>query len=139
MLAGLDSLAYLTDALEADTPAVRDAAARALVHWCAGAPGRAAAFAEVLAGKATYTEAQRALVTALVGAPTKPPAEDTAAKLFELLRDSKLAVRELARLQLAKLDPVGAKESKYDALGENRALQARAWEQSYKRRTKGKE
>jgi hypothetical protein len=78
-------------------------------------------------------------VTALVGAPTKPPAEDTAAKLFELLRDSKLAVRELARMQLAKLDPVGAKESKYDALGENRALQARAWEQSYKRRTKGKE
>jgi hypothetical protein len=139
MLAGLDSLAYLTDALEADAPAVRDAAARALVHWCAGAPGRAAAFAEVLAGKATYTEAQRALVTALVGAPTKPPAEDTAAKLFELLRDSKLAVRELARMQLAKLDPVGAKESKYDALGENRALQARAWEQSYKRRTKGKE
>jgi hypothetical protein len=140
MLAGLDSLAYLIDALEADAPAVRDAAARALVHWCAGAPGRAAAFADMLAGKATYSDAQRALVTALVGAPTKPPAEDTAAKLFELLRDNKLAVRELARLQLAKLDPVGAKESKYDALGDNRALQARAWEQSFKKRAaKGKE
>jgi hypothetical protein len=140
MLAGLDSLAYLTDALESDASAVRDAAAKALVHWCAGAPGREAAFAEVLAGKATYTDVQRTLVTALVRAPTRPPAEDTPAKLFELLRDSKLAVRELARLQLAKLDPVGAKESKYDALGENRALQARAWEQAYKKRAaKGKE
>ena len=38
------------------------------------------------------------------------------------------------------LDPVGARESKYDALGENRALQARAWEQAYKKRAaKGKE
>jgi hypothetical protein len=139
MLAGADSLMYLTDDLEADAPAVRDAAAKALVHWCAGAPGREAAFSQVLAGKATYTENQRALVTALVRAPERPPAEDTVAKLFELLRDSKLAVRELSRLQLARLDPVGAKESKYDALGENRALQARSWETSFKRRLKGKE
>jgi hypothetical protein len=139
MLAGVDSLAYLIDALEADAPAVRDAAARALQHWCAGAPGREAAFAQVLSGKAAYTDPQRAFTTALVRAPERPPGEDTVAKLFELLRDTKLAIRELARMQLTKLDPAGAKEAGYDATNDRRAFQAQAWERSYRKRMKGKE
>jgi hypothetical protein len=135
----VDSLSYLIDALEADAPAVRDAAAKALQHWCAEAPGREAAFAQVLSGKAAYTDVQRAFVVALVRAPERPPTEETVTKLFESLRDTKLTVRELARMQLAKLDPVGAKEAGYDATNDRRAFQAQAWERSYRKRMKGKE
>jgi hypothetical protein len=139
MLAGVDSLNYLIDDLEADSAVVRDAAARALQHWCAEAPGREAAFTDVLAGKAMYSDGQRAFVTALVRGPELPPTEETIAKLFDLLRDSKLAVRELARMQLAKLDPVGAKETGYDALSDRRAFQAQAWDRAFRKRMKGKE
>jgi hypothetical protein len=139
MLAGVDSVGYLIDALEADAPAVRDAAARALVHWCAEAASREDALAQALAGKVMYTDAQRAFVVALVRAPESPVGENTVTRLFELLRYEKLGVRELARLQLTKLDPVSAKEGAYDALGDRRAFQAQAWERVYRKRMKGKE
>jgi hypothetical protein len=139
MLAGVDGVSSLVEALEMEPAPVRDAAARALQHWCAQAPGREGTLAAVLAEKAMYTDPQRALVTALVRGPERPPAEETITKLFELLRDSKPAVRELARTQLAKLDPAGAKEAAYDALSDRRAFQAQAWERSYRRRIKAKE
>ncbi|HKB05450.1 MAG TPA: hypothetical protein VKD90_24710 [Gemmataceae bacterium] len=110
MLAAQDSLSYLIDAVEADAAAVRDAAARSLQHWCAQEAGREEAFAQVLAMKAMYNEAQRLLVANLIQAPERPVAEKTVDRLFELLGNDKLAVRELARMQLAKLDPPGARE-----------------------------
>jgi hypothetical protein len=137
MLAAVDSLGYLIDALEADAPAVRDAAARALVHWCAQAPNREDALAQVLAGKVMYTEAQRAFVVALIGAPELPPADNVVNRLFELLRYERPSVRELARLQLTKLDPASAKEAGYDALSDRRAFQAQAWERAFRKKMKG--
>ena len=139
LLVGVDGLPFLIDALESDAAPVRDAAARALQHWVAQAPAREATFAAALADKAMYTDDQRDLVAALVRGPERPPAEGTVTKLFELLRDSKPAVRELARMQLATLDPVGAKEAGYDALSDRRAFQAQAWERSFRKRAKAKE
>lgn len=139
MLAGVDAPEMLVNALEADAAPVRDAAARALQHWCAAAPGRETAFAQVLADKPTYADAQRDLVAALVRAPESPPTEETVAKLIDLLRDSKLAVRELARMQLARLDAASAREAGYDAASDRRAFQAQAWERVLRKRVKGKE
>jgi hypothetical protein len=139
MLAAVDSLSYLIDALEADAAAVRDAATRALQHWCAQEAGREEAFAQVLAMKAMFNEAQRAVVVDLIHAPERPVAEKTVDRLFELLTNDKLAVRELARMQLARLDPPGARESNYDAGSERRGTQAGVWQKSWKKRVgKGK-
>jgi hypothetical protein len=136
MLAGVDGLAELIDLLEADTPAVRDAAAKALQHWCAEGPEREALFAAALANKAAYTDDQRAYVLALTRGPEQPPAEETVTRLFTLLKDSKLAVRELARMQLARIDPAGFKESGYDATGQQWPVRANAWANAFKKRAK---
>jgi hypothetical protein len=136
MLAAVDSLGYLLDAVEMDAAAVRDAAARALLHWCAQEPSRDAALAEVLGTKALFTDSQRASIVALVRGS---PSVDAADKLFELLRHDRLAVRELARMHLAKLDPAGARESRYDASSDQRATQAATWERVWKKKMKGKE
>jgi hypothetical protein len=138
MLAAVDSLTFLIDALEADHAAVRDAAAKALQHWCAEGADREAAFAQVLATKSAFNDPQRAFVIALIHAPDKPVDDKTVDRLFELLRNEKLAIRELSRMQIAKLDPAGAKEFAYDAQGERRALQAQAWERAFKKKVKDK-
>jgi hypothetical protein len=138
MLAAVDSLTFLIDALEADHAAVRDAAAKAIQLWCAEAPDREAAFVQALATKAAFVDAQRAFVIALIHAPDRPIDDKSVDRLFELLRSEKLAIRELSRMQLAKLDPAGAKEFNYDALGDRRALQAQAWERAFKKKAKDK-
>jgi hypothetical protein len=135
MLAAVDSLGYLIDALETDAAPVRDAAARALVHWCAQEPGRDAPLTESLQAKALFTDSQRALMVALV---RESPTADAADKLFELLRHDRLAVRELARMHLAKIDPAGAKESRYDAVADQRAMQSATWERVWKKKEKAK-
>jgi hypothetical protein len=99
-------------------------------------PDREGQFVEVLAGKAAYSDPQRATLRALLGAPDRPA--EAADRLFELLGHDKLAIRELARLQLARLDPVGARESGYDAASERRGAQAATWKASWRKR-KGKE
>ena len=88
----------------------------------------------MLATKSAFTDAQRAFVMALVHSPDKPADDKTVDRLFELLRSEKLAVRELSRMQLAKLDPAGAKESAYDAQSDRHTLQAQAWERTFKKR-----
>ena len=137
MLAAVDSLGYLIDALEADAAPVRDAAARALQHWVAQEPDRADLFAEVLATKAAYSEAQRETLKGLLGAPDKPA--DVVDGLFDLLGHDKLGIRELARMQLARIDPAGARESGYDAASDRRGTQAATWKASWRKRMKGKE
>lgn len=139
MLAAVDGLAYLVDALEVDAPVVRDAAAKALQHWVAQDPSRANALNQVLAMKATLTDVQRARIAAFVRLPVPPVPADGMDQLFELLGADRLAIRELVRLQLARLDPAGAKESRYDAGSDQRGAQAQAWKDSWKRRAaKGK-
>jgi len=135
MLAAVDSIGYLIDALEADGAAPRDAAARALQHWCAQDPSREGDLKQVLATKALFSDRERDLVSALVAGSPPPESAD---KLFELLRDAKLAVRELARLHLAKVDAAGAKESRYDAASDQRTMQAATWERLWAKRIKGK-
>ncbi|HKB04634.1 MAG TPA: hypothetical protein VKD90_20590 [Gemmataceae bacterium] len=137
MLAAVDSLGYLIDALESDSAPVRDAAAKALQHWVAQDPDREAVLAEVLGMKAAYSDAQRAALTALLGSPDRP--SDAADRLFELLLHDKMSVRELARLQLARLDPAGAKESGYDAASDRRGAQMATWKAGWRKRMKGKE
>jgi hypothetical protein len=136
MLAAVDSLVYLIDALEADAAVVRDAAARALQHWVAQGPKREAAYADALAMKATLSDNQRTLMAALVRGTERPAPAEIVETLFELLGNEKLAVRELARMQLAKVDPVGAKESGYDAASDRRGAQKEAWKTSLKKRIK---
>jgi hypothetical protein len=131
MLGAVDSLGYLIDALEADSAPVRDAAAHALQHWCAQDPSREGDLAQVLAAKALFTDSQRDLVRALVAVA---PAPESADKLFELLRHEKLAVRELARAQLATIDPAGARESRFDAASDQRTMQIATWERVWKKR-----
>ncbi|HJZ89422.1 MAG TPA: hypothetical protein VKE40_01025, partial [Gemmataceae bacterium] len=140
MLAAVDSLSYLVDALDEDSPGVRDEAARALQHWCAQGPGREDTLVEALAMKSAFSDQQRNLVVELMRAPDRPPATPSVDLLFELLGHDKLAVRELARVQLARIDPAGAKESNYDAGSDRRGMQAGAWQKSWKKRAaKGKE
>lgn len=139
MLAAVDGIEYLIDALEVENATVRAAAAEALRYWVAQAPSHEPRLVELLADKAAYSDAERSLLVALVRAPQRPPTAETVTRLFELLRESKLAVRELARMQLARLDPAGARESGYDAASDRRALQAQAWERSLQRRAKAKE
>jgi hypothetical protein len=140
MLAAVDSLSYLVDALDEDAPAVRDAAARALQHWSAQGPGREEGLSEALGMKAAFSDPQRTLVVELLRGPERPPSAATVDQLFELLGHDKLAVRELARVQLARIDPAGAKESNYDAGSDRRAMQAGVWQKLWKKRAgKGKE
>jgi len=135
MLAAVDSIGYLIDALEADGAAARDAAARALQHWCAQDPSRESDLKQILSTKALFNDSQREVITALVAGSPPPESAD---KLFELLRSDRLAVRELARMHLAKADPTGAKESRYDAASDQRTMQAATWERVWAKRMKGK-
>jgi hypothetical protein len=136
MLGSVDSLAYLIDALEQDSATIRDAAARAIRHWVVQDPQREEAFAQALMTKAAYSENQRALVIALLHGTERPPG-DAINDVFDLLSNDKLAIRELARMQLAKLDPVGAREANYDAGSDRRAMQAVMWKTSFKKRFRG--
>ena len=138
MLAAIDSPGHVINALESDSLVVRDAAARALQHWIAQDPTREAIYIQVLATKADFTDGQRQLMTSLLHGTARPPAADNVDQLFELLGYEKLAVRELARMQLAKLDPAGAKESGYDAAADRRSAQKEIWRMSWKKRHKGK-
>jgi hypothetical protein len=139
MLGAVDSPGYLIDALEADAAAVRDAAARAIQHWLAQDSSREDALAEALGMKAAFSDNQRMLVTALARSPELPVDAETVEQLFELLGYEKLAVRELSRMQLAKLDPIGARESNYDAASDRRGSQATMWKNAWKKRMKIKE
>lgn len=136
MLASVSTskLNYLIDALESDAVAVRDAAARALQQWVAQDASREAAYGQELTMKATFTESQRELLATLVRGVERPVDLRLADTLFELLGHERLAVRELARMQLAKLDPAGLKESNYDAASERRAMQAGVWVKGWKKR-----
>ena len=59
-------------------------------------------------------------------------------RIFALLRDSNLAVREMARFSLANADPVGFRESGYESgtTKERYEMQALRWYQSWQRRSK---
>jgi hypothetical protein len=138
MLGAVDGVPYLIDALEADPAAVRDAAAKALRHWCAQDPDREDRFAEVLESKAGYSDNQRGLLRSLLRESDRPAAE-LADRLFEHLGHEKLAIRELARLHLARLDPIAARESNYDAASDRRGNQAATWKAAWRKRMKGKE
>jgi hypothetical protein len=132
-------LNYLLDALESDAALVRDAAARALQQWVAQDAARENVYAQELAMKATFTESQRELLATLVRGLERPVDLKVADTLFELLGHERLAVRELSRMQLAKLDPAGQKESNYDAASERRGMQAGVWLKGWKKRDgKGK-
>jgi hypothetical protein len=136
MLSAVDSPGYLIEALEADAALVRDTAAKAIQHWMAQDTVREDALAQALAMKAAFTDNQRTLVVALTRGPDQPVAADTVEQLFDLLSHEKLAVRELARMQLAKLDPTGARESNYDAASDRRGTQASMWKNAWKKRMK---
>jgi hypothetical protein len=141
MLASVSTtkLNYLLDALESDAALVRDAAARALQQWVAQDAARENVYAQELAMKATFTESQRELLATLVRGLERPVDLKVADTLFELLGHERLAVRELSRMQLAKLDPAGQKESNYDAASERRGMQAGVWLKGWKKRDgKGK-
>jgi hypothetical protein len=86
--------------------------------------------------KVAYSDTQRAFVLALLHGTDRPPG-DAVDPLFDLLSSEKLAIRELVRMQLARLDPTGAKESNYDAASDRRGMQAGTWKLSYKKRFKG--
>ena len=132
MLGAVDGLSYLIDALEAASAPVRDAAAKALVLWVAQSPEREVEFARVLETKMAVPEATRPIFLSLVRSTIAPgPDVDS---LFLLLRSERLPLRELARLQLTQIDPVGARESRYDAAAEGRDLQVQAWQRSWAKR-----
>lgn len=140
MLGSIDSLTYLIDALELDSaPLVRDAAAKAIRHWVAQDPSRDAAFQRELGMRIAFNENQRANTAGLVRGTERPPTAALMEQLFDLLINEKLAVRELARMQLASIDPTGQKESNYDAASDRRGTQADRWKANWKRKMKGKE
>jgi hypothetical protein len=136
MLAAIDSLGYLIDALENESALVRDAAAKSIRHWVAQDSTREEVLSQALGMKVAYSDTQRAFVLALLHGTDRPPG-DAVDPLFDLLSNEKLAIRELVRMQLARLDPTGAKESSYDAASDRRGMQAATWKMSYKKRFKG--
>jgi len=139
MLGSIDSLTYLTEALEADSSPVRDAAAKAIRHWVAQDPTRDAAFQQELGMRITYNENQRANTVGLIRGTERPPTAAMMEQLFDLLISEKLAVRELARMQLSSIDTTGQKESNYDAASDRFGAQASQWKANWKRKMKGKE
>jgi hypothetical protein len=134
-LQATDSLVYLFDAIEDASPAVRDAAAKAAQHWCSQSAEREKAFMAALIERKGFTELQARYAVALIrgAAPDKVPAEKID-EAFGLLRNDSLLMRELTRATLAKLDPLGAKESAYDAAGDKREAQATKWQGLFKKR-----
>lgn len=138
MLGSMDSLSYLIDALEADSTPVRDAAAKTIRHWIAQHPSRDAIFQEELAMKIAFNENQRANIIGLVRGTERPPTAVLMEQLFDLLINEKLAVRELARMQLASIDPAGQKSSNYDAASDRSGAQMSLWKANWKQKMKGK-
>ncbi|WP_020473028.1 hypothetical protein [Zavarzinella formosa] len=134
-LQATDNIPVLLDSLELDSSPVRDAVVRAARHWCAQSPDREKAFAIFLAEKKTYPDDQRTLVQALLRS-RDDAAPGTTDQLFRLLRHERLAIRELARFQLAQLDPLSAEEAGYEAAAEatRRADQIVNWQKKFMRK-----
>ena len=134
-LQATDNISGLLDGLELDSSPVRDAVVRAARHWCAQSPDREKAFAALLAEKKLYSDDQRALITALLRS-REDAAPATIEQLFRLLRHERLAIRELARFQLAQLDPMSAEEAGYEAAAEpsRRGDQIDAWRKNFMRK-----
>jgi hypothetical protein len=135
--AAFDNLAMLLDAMEYDNAIVREAATLAALQWAVQSPDRPDKFAEALGMKATYTEDQRAAMVGLVVAGSKPT-DDNVDKVFRLLKNDKLAVREFAKAYLTQFDPTGAKDHNYDAsqAAEFRTPKVNSWLQTWKKREK---
>lgn len=137
LLQATDDIPALLGGLELASSPVRDAVCRAARHWCAQAPAREKAFAVFLAESKALplTDDQRVLAQALLRSrdDTAPATVD---QLFTLLKHERLAVRELARFQLAQLDPPTAEEAGYDANAEpsRRADQIVKWQASFRKK-----
>jgi hypothetical protein len=136
-LGSINSLTYLINALESESAPVREAACRAARHSVSQSETGEEDFLKVLEEKSAFTDEQRKQVIALLRLPDKSVVLDD---LFSLLRNEKLAIRELAHQQLLKLDPIGAKESNYDANGnaDMRDMHANTWQRSWKKREMAK-
>ena len=133
ILQATDDIPGLLDGLELGSSPVRDAIVRAARHWCAQAPDREKAFAVLLAEKKTFPDdRQRDLVQALMRSRADS-ARNTAEQLFTLLKHERLAIRELARFQLAQLDPISAEEAGYEAAADpsRRADQIAKWQATF--------
>lgn len=129
MLGAVNDLSSLIDALDrSDLAPPREAAARALVHWVAQDPEREQAFATELDKKTAVSPSRDVILPLVRGTIT---ADKDVAVLFGYLTNEKVAVRELARLQLARIDPMSARDSKYDAAT---GRQAKAWQDLFEKR-----
>lgn len=135
--AALDNMATVLDATEYDHADVREAATTAALRWAVQSPDRPDKLADALGMKATYTEDQRAAIVGLVLAGNKPTA-DNVDKVFALLKNDKLAVREFAKAYLTQFDATGAKDHNYDASqpAEFRTPKVSHWLQTWKKREK---
>lgn len=116
-LQSTDNVYGLLDAAELESGPVRDAVVRALRHWCSQAPDREKAFGALLIERKNYTDEQRPLIQALLRSRVDT-APRTVEQLFTLLRHERLIIRELARMQLAQIDPTSAEEAGYEAAAE---------------------
>lgn len=134
-LQSTDNIAGLLDGIESDSSPVRDAVVRAARHWCAQSPEREKAFAVLLAEKKMFADDQRALIMALLRS-REDSAVSTVEQLFRLLRHERLAIRELARFQLAQIDPMSAEDAGYEAAADpsRRADQIARWRSKFMRK-----
>lgn len=138
-LQALDAVEYLADALADDYFVVRGVGIRAVQHWTGLSPERDLVFYRTLIDRKSYTESQAQTVMQLLH-PLKPEdrqKREIVSALFDAFKHEKIAVRELAYLHLAYIDPAGAKEVGFiDVAAPDNAVDAlvQKWKASWKRR-----
>jgi hypothetical protein len=131
-LTALDDLPRVVEALsDAAFAPLRETAVLALRHWIGEGAGRDLILYRLLTDQAGYPAPQAETVLTLLHSPFDPKVPETYETLIAYLGHTRLAVRELARWHLYRLDPEGGKDIAYDAAApQQQRDQARArWRQ----------
>lgn len=138
-LQAIDEMAYVVEGLQNERAEVRAHACLACKHWAEQGLGRETLLANLLMKELSLDKAEAFRAVRLlrpINLKQTNPAEVD--RIFALLRDPNLAVREMARFSLANADPIGFRESGYEsgAPKERYEMQALRWYQSWQRRSK---
>jgi hypothetical protein len=130
-LAAIDDISRVMQALgDAKQADARRFAVAALQHWIGDAAGRDQQLHQFLIERLGYSKAQATTVLQLLHNAFAADEPDTYEILIAYLRHDKLAVRELAWRQLARLVPENAVAAPYDPAGSEaeRAKAIAAWQ-----------
>jgi hypothetical protein len=145
-LEAIDDIESLAAVMGDDNFITRFWAVRAATHWCGQGPERDLMFYKALLASKFYDEKQALIIMQLLHPFSRevtdprsqdPKRADTINAMFDFLKHEKSAVRELALLRLAELDPEGANEfgnTLSRSPDDRRDAIVEMWKSSWKRR-----